>query len=73
MTAALATLAFLTVLWMLAIVGATVLDKNGAKILAALKGRSLSPGLVTRPVRLRHQRYTTPRAYRITSQQRAAA
>jgi hypothetical protein len=73
MTAAFATLAFLTVLWMLAIVGAFVFDRSGAKILAALKGQSVSPSLSTRPVRLRHQRYQTARAMRVSARQRAAA
>jgi len=73
MTAAFATLAFLTTLWMLVVVGAIVLENNGLKIIAALKGQSRSRALSTRPVRLRHQRYQPPRAYRITSRQRAAA
>jgi hypothetical protein len=73
MTAALVTLAFLTTLWMLVVVVAILWDHSGAKILAAVKGRSLAPSLITRPVRLRHQRFQMPRAYRAISRQRAAA
>ena len=40
MIAALATLTFLATLWLLAVVGATVLEESGGKIAAALKGQS---------------------------------
>jgi hypothetical protein len=40
MMAALGTLVFLTTLWLLVVVGAAVLEESGAKIAAALKGRS---------------------------------
>lgn len=73
MTAALATLAFLTVLWVIAVVGAVVIDGRGAKILAALRGQSISPSISTRPVRVRHQRYQPTRAIRVSARQRAAA
>ena len=43
MTAALGTLAFLTTLWLLVVVGAAVLEESGAKIAAALKGKSMEP------------------------------
>lgn len=72
MTAALATLVFLATIWMLAVVGAHLFEKSGAKILAALQGRSTAPALATRPVRLRHQRFQPARA-RFTERQRAAA
>jgi hypothetical protein len=39
MIAAFGTLAFLTTLWMLVVVGAAVLEESGAKIAAALKGK----------------------------------
>jgi hypothetical protein len=39
MTAALGTLPFLATLWLLVIVGASVLEESGAKIAAALKGK----------------------------------
>lgn len=38
MTAVLGTLPFLATLWLLAVVGAAVLEESGAKIAAALKG-----------------------------------
>jgi hypothetical protein len=38
MTAALGTLPFLATLWLLAVLGAAVLEESGAKIAAALKG-----------------------------------
>ena len=41
MIAALGTLAFLATLWLLVVVGASVLEESGAKIAAALKGASL--------------------------------
>ena len=39
MIAALGTLAFLATLWLLVVVGASVLEESGAKIAAALKGK----------------------------------
>ena len=39
MIAPLGTLAFLATLWLLIVVGASVLEESGAKIAAALKGR----------------------------------
>jgi hypothetical protein len=38
MTAALGTLPFIATLWLLVVLGAAVLEQNGAKIAAALKG-----------------------------------
>ena len=40
MIAALGTLPFLATLWLLAVMGATILEESGAKIAAALKGHS---------------------------------
>ena len=40
MIAALATAAFLAILWLLAMLGLAMLDESGTKIVAALKGRS---------------------------------
>ena len=40
MIAALGTLVFLTTLWLLVVVGAAILEESGARIAAALKGRS---------------------------------
>ena len=73
MIAALATLVFLSTLWMLVVVGAAVLGSSGSKILAALTGRSVFPTVSTRPFRIRHQRYQPLRPSRISARQRAAA
>ncbi|MEO7602882.1 MAG: hypothetical protein ABIS39_06425 [Sphingomicrobium sp.] len=73
MIAALATLVFLTTLWMLVVVGAAVIETSGGKILAALTGHILAPTIATRPVRVRHQRYQSQRAARISVRQRVAA
>lgn len=53
MMAALGTLVFLVTLWLLVVVGAAVLEESGAKIAAALKGKT--PGTVPTfaPVRVR--------------------
>lgn len=40
MIAAIGTLAFLATLWLLAVVGAAILEESGAQIAAALKGPS---------------------------------
>jgi hypothetical protein len=73
MIAALATLVFLSTLWMLIVVGAHSLGAGGAKILSALKGHSLAPTLATPPTRLRHQRFVAQRAAPVSVRQRAAA
>jgi hypothetical protein len=73
MIAALATLVFLSSLWLLVVLGAAVFEASGAKILSALRGRTASPMIATRPVRMRGQRYQTPRPARISVRQRAAA
>jgi hypothetical protein len=52
MMAALGTLAFLTTLWLLGLVGAAVLEESGDKIAAALKGRTVR-GQLRVPVRVR--------------------
>ena len=41
MNAVLGTLPFIATLWLLVVLGAAVLEESGAKIVAALKGRSL--------------------------------
>ena len=43
MIAALGTLAFLVTLWLLVVVGASVLEESGARIAAALKGAAPAP------------------------------
>lgn len=50
MIAPLGTLAFLATLWLLVVLGASVLEESGAKIAAALKGKPARPRL---PVSLR--------------------
>ena len=72
MTAALVTLVFLATLWMLIVVGAAVLEQSGAKIFAALRGRSMTT-VATRPVRVRFERYRPARAVRANARLRAAA
>ena len=72
MIAALATLAFLSTLWLMTVVGALIFEHSGAKILAALNGRSMDPALHTAPVRLRH-RERERTAYRAMPRLRAAA
>jgi hypothetical protein len=52
MIAALGTLAFLATLWLLVVVGATVLEESGARIAATLKGEP-AYRQVTVPVRAR--------------------
>ena len=51
MMAALGTLAFLTTLWLLVVVGAAVLEESGAKMAAALKGKPVRPAVATARVR----------------------
>jgi hypothetical protein len=73
MIAAIGTLAFLTTLWLLAVIGAVVLEESGAKIAAALKGdlSTVTPATV-RPMRLRARAHVH-RPIRATAQWRAAA
>ena len=52
MIAPLGTLAFLATLWLLVVVGAAVLEESGARIAAALKGKSPQPQMAV-PVRVR--------------------
>ena len=52
MIAPLGTLAFLATLWLLAVMGAAVLEESGAKIAAALRGKA-AHGQFTIPVRVR--------------------
>jgi hypothetical protein len=61
MIAPLATLVFLATLWLLVVVAASLLEESGAKIAAALGGRSSRPSLALPPVRLRtRQRLQRP-------------
>jgi hypothetical protein len=52
MIAALGTLPFLATLWMLAVLGAQVLEESGAKIAAALKGKQAQPIVPLRTMHL---------------------
>jgi hypothetical protein len=52
MIAPLGTLAFLATLWLLVVVGASVLEASGAKIAAALRGKSTRRQFLV-PVRVR--------------------
>ena len=72
MTAALGTLAFLTTLWLLVVVGAAVLEESGAKIAAALKGRSMEPKIAVVAPRIR-VRTRTQQPMRAEPHWRAAA
>ena len=73
MLAALGTLAFLATLWLLAVVGAAVLEESGAKIAAALRGKPHDqPILGLLPVRLRIRSRLRP-AMRAEPRWRAAA
>jgi len=72
MIAALGTLAFLTTLWTLVVVGAAILEESGGKIAAALKGQSTrQSALRVAPVRLRMRART--RIMRAEPRWRAAA
>jgi hypothetical protein len=73
MTAALGTLIFFTTLWMLVVVGAAVLEESGAKIAAALKGKSAQSGPVrSAPLRVR-MRSPLQQSMRAKPRLRAAA
>ena len=72
MMAALGTLAFLTTLWLLVVVGAAVLEASGAKIAAALRGTPVRATLATARVRGRSRARLQP-ASRARADWRAAA
>ncbi|MGE5563701.1 MAG: hypothetical protein ACM3ZV_10410 [Bacillota bacterium] len=71
MIAALGTLVFLSTLWLLVVAGAAVLEESGAKIAAALKGRSAQQRMFV-PVRVR-ARSRLQRPMRAKPRWRAAA
>jgi hypothetical protein len=53
MTAILGTLPFIATLWLLAVLGAAVLEESGAKITAALKGEAMKlPTIGSGPARV---------------------
>jgi hypothetical protein len=71
MIAPLGTLAFLATLWLLVVVGASVLEESGARIAAALKGKRAQRTVVI-PVRVR-ARSRLEQPMRATPRRRAAA
>ena len=71
MIAPLGTLAFLATLWLLVVLGASVLEESGAKIAAALKGKPPHPRSFA-PVRMR-ARYRLEQPIRARARWRAAA
>ena len=72
MIAAIGTLVFLGTLWVLVVVGASVLEESGAKIAAALKGRPVNHTVRMAPIRLRI-RARVRQPMRADAQRRAAA
>ncbi|MFC7537629.1 hypothetical protein ACFQPG_09655 [Sphingomonas sp. GCM10030256] len=77
MLIALAALPFLAGLWLAAVVIASAVEEDGAKIVAALRGRSLlaEPAVSTRPVvvQFASRRVAARRPMRVEAQLRAAA
>jgi hypothetical protein len=71
MIAPLGTLAFLATLWLLVVVGASVLEESGARIAAALKGKPAHRSIAI-PVRVR-ARSRLRQPMRATPRRRAAA
>ena len=71
MIAPLGTLVFLATVWLLVVLGASVLEESGAKIAAALKGKPAYPQSFV-PVRMR-ARYRVERPIRAKPKWRAAA
>ena len=73
MIAALGTLAFLTTLWLLVVVGATILEESGTKIAAALRGEAaIRTSVSFAPMRVR-TRGRVQKAMLATARWRAAA
>ena len=73
MIAALGTLAFLTTLWLLVVVGAAVLEESGGKIAAALRGDiARRPTISRSELRIRVRSQVRP-ARRARAPLRAAA
>lgn len=71
MTSALGNLVFLSTLWLLVIAGAAVLEESGAKIAAALKGKSRAPQIAVQSKG--RMRIRWPQPMRAKPQWRAAA
>ena len=62
MLAVLGTLPFLATIWLVVVLGASVLEESGAKIAAALKGEQRQPPITATRVRVRPGRRPTTRA-----------
>lgn len=73
MIAALATLFFLTTLWMLVVAGAALFEKSGGKIRAALARQAIAAPFAARAVRLRYSSARLERPRSIMPRMRAAA
>jgi len=71
MIAPLGTLVFLTTIWLLVVLGASVLEASGAKIAAALKGKTMGRQVAV-PIRVR-TRARVQKPMRATARWRAAA
>ena len=71
MNAALGTLPFLATLWLLIVLGARILEESGAKIAAALKGKSMRQPAPPMAMRVRVRWRSAP--MRSAAQWRAAA
>ena len=71
MIAPLGTLVFLTTIWLLVVLGASVLEASGAKIAAALKGKTMGRQVAV-PIRAR-TRARVQKPMRATARWRAAA
>ena len=71
MIAPLGTLVFLTTIWLLVVLGAFVLEASGAKIAAALKGKTMGRQVAV-PIRVR-TRARVQKPMRATARWRAAA
>lgn len=71
MISILGTLPFLATLWLLVVLGATVLEESGAKIAAALKGIPAARSMP--PARHPRRRLPVPQSKRFETRWRAAA
>ncbi len=72
MMAAFGTLIFLGTLWMLVVTGAAILERSGAKIVAAFLGKPRLPVLTLVPLSVRPTA-RQPEPIRVKAQLRAAA
>lgn len=73
MIIALGTLPFLATLWLLAVLGAAILEESGAKIAAALKGHFVQRPPLSRPAARMHNRTKVVCARHVNVEWRAAA